>query len=76
LELVEKRETGMYIPAAGKTVEVCGVVPAASTAPCINLLRRIKSEPGYLSGKKVLIWCFAAREFTESLGCSVLKLPQ
>ncbi len=33
LKLGEKRETGMYVPAAGKTVEVRGVVRAASTAP-------------------------------------------
>ncbi|MCE9587558.1 MAG: hypothetical protein K8R57_04515 [Verrucomicrobia bacterium] len=33
LKLGGKRETGMYIPAAGKTVEVRGVVRAASTAP-------------------------------------------
>ena len=33
LKLGEKRETGMYVPAAGKTVEVHGVVRAASNAP-------------------------------------------
>jgi hypothetical protein len=33
LKLGEKRETGMYVPAAGKTVEVRGVVRAASNAP-------------------------------------------
>jgi hypothetical protein len=24
--------------------------------------------PGYLARKRVIIWCFAAREFTESTG--------
>ncbi len=30
----------------------------------INLLRRTRKK-GYLDGKKLIIWCFTAREFTE-----------
>ena len=60
----------------GIPIDVIGVRGSGATPARINLLRRVKSDPGYLSGKKVLIWCFAAREFTESSGWSVLKLPQ
>ena len=60
----------------GIPIDVIGVRGSGATPARINLLRRIKSEPGYLSGKKVVIWCFAAREFTESPGWSVLKLTQ
>ncbi|MCE9587559.1 MAG: hypothetical protein K8R57_04520 [Verrucomicrobia bacterium] len=60
----------------GIPVDVIGVRGSGATPARINLLRHIKSEPGYLSGKKVVIWCFAAREFTESTGWSVLKLAQ
>jgi alginate O-acetyltransferase complex protein AlgJ len=30
------------------------------------LYRRARKDPGYLAKKKVIVWCFAAREFTES----------
>jgi alginate O-acetyltransferase complex protein AlgJ len=32
----------------------------------INLYRRSLRDTGYLAKKKVVVWCFAAREFTES----------
>jgi alginate O-acetyltransferase complex protein AlgJ len=31
-----------------------------------DLYRRSRHNPGYLSKKKIIIWCFAAREFTEA----------
>jgi alginate O-acetyltransferase complex protein AlgJ len=31
----------------------------------IDLYRRANEDPKWLSGKKALIWCFSAREFTE-----------
>jgi len=31
----------------------------------IDLYGRAKAEPGWLAGKKLLVWCFSAREFTE-----------
>jgi alginate O-acetyltransferase complex protein AlgJ len=32
----------------------------------INLYRRSVKDAGYLSKKKVIVWCFAAREFAEA----------
>jgi alginate O-acetyltransferase complex protein AlgJ len=34
----------------------------------VNLLRRAQADPDYLGGKRLVIWCFAARELTESDG--------
>jgi alginate O-acetyltransferase complex protein AlgJ len=32
----------------------------------IDLYQRARSDPAWLARKKVVIWCFSAREFTES----------
>ncbi|MEI7902364.1 MAG: hypothetical protein WCK89_19105, partial [bacterium] len=58
----------------GIPVDVIGVCGSGATPARRNLIRRAKTDPAYLAGKKVVIWCFAAREFTESTGWSVLKL--
>lgn len=39
---------------------------AGSTPLRISLYRRSAKEPDYLSRKKIVVWCFAAREFTEA----------
>ena len=56
----------------GIAVDVIGVRGSGATPARVNLLRRAKAEPAYLAGKKVVIWCFAAREFTESTGWSLV----
>ncbi len=50
-----------------------GIVPdriavrgSGATAVRIDLYRRSVREPGYLAKKKVVVWCFTAREFTEA----------
>lgn len=60
----------------GIAVDVIGVCGSGATPARVNLMRRAKADPAYLAGKKVVIWCFAAREFTESTGWSVLKLDK
>ena len=54
------------------TVEL-GTVPdriairgSGATAVRLDLYRRGIKEPGYLAKKKVVVWCFTAREFTEA----------
>ncbi len=32
----------------------------------LNLVRHARSEPAYLEGKRVVIWCFSARAFTNT----------
>jgi len=54
----------------GMAVDVIGVRGSGATPARVNLLRRARANPAYLAGKKVVIWCFAAREFTESSGWS------
>ena len=54
----------------GIAVDVNGVRGSGATPARVNLLRRAKSDAGYLAGKKLIVWCFAAREFTESPGWS------
>ena len=56
----------------GIAVDVIGVRGSGATPARVNLLRRAKAEPAYLAGKKAVIWCFAAREFTESNGWSLV----
>jgi alginate O-acetyltransferase complex protein AlgJ len=50
-----------------------GIVPdwigtrgSGANAVRISLLRRAVKDPGYLGTKKAVVWCFAAREFTEA----------
>ena len=60
--------------ALGIPADVIGVRGSGATPARVNLMRRARADPAYLAGKKVLIWCFAAREFTESAGWSLVKI--
>jgi len=53
-------------------VDVIGVRGSGATQARVNLLRRAKADPACLAGKKIVIWCFAARDFTESAGWSLV----
>ena len=48
----------------GFPIDVIGVRGSGATPARINLMRRQDS----LAGKKLVIWCFSAREFTEAPG--------
>lgn len=52
----------------GTAVDLVAVRGAASTAARVNLLRRAQRDPAYWDGKRMVIWCFAARELTEGDG--------
>lgn len=52
----------------GLPVDLVAVRGSGATPARINLLRRAQKDPHYWAGKKLVIWCFAAREFTESDG--------
>lgn len=58
----------------GVPADVVGVRGSGATPARMNLVLRAKTAPKYLASKKVVIWCFAAREFTESTGWTVFKL--
>ena len=41
---------------------------SAATSVRIDLARRTRADPEFAAAKKVVVWCFAARELTESAG--------
>lgn len=50
----------------GTIPEVIGTRGSGANAVRVSLFRRNLKDAGYLPSKKVLVWCFAAREFTEA----------
>ena len=50
----------------GFAPDLIGTRGSGATPVRINLYRRSLKDPGYLAKKKVVVWCFAAREFTEA----------
>ncbi len=52
----------------GQAVDLVAVRGSGSTPARINLLRRAQKNADYWQPKRVVIWCFAAREFTTSDG--------
>ena len=59
----------------GGVPEVMAVRGSGATAVRVNLYRKARKEPTFLAKKKVVIWCFAAREFTQSDGWKIVPLP-
>ena len=50
----------------GFAPDVIGTRGSGATSVRVSLYRRAKKDPEYLAKKKMIVWCFAAREFTES----------
>jgi len=50
----------------GEPVDLIGVKGSAATAVRVNLYRKAAANPEWIKNKKLVIWCFTAREFTES----------
>jgi len=50
----------------GFAPDVLAVRGSGATAARVGLYRRGRADPATLRGKKLVIWCFSAREFTES----------
>jgi hypothetical protein len=50
----------------GFAPDLIGTSGSGATPVRINLYRRSVKDPGYLTKKKIVVWCFAAREFTEA----------
>lgn len=46
--------------------DLIGTRGSGSNAVRVSMLRRSIKDPKYLASKKVVLWCFAARELTES----------
>ena len=52
----------------GVPVDLIAVRGSGATPARVDLMRRARANPKYLSGKKLVVWCFSAREFTETAG--------
>ncbi len=50
----------------GFAPDLIGTRGSGATAVRVSLFRKARSDAGYLAKKKVVVWCFAAREFTET----------
>ena len=50
----------------GFAPDLIGTSGSGATPVRINLYRRSMKDAGYLAKKKMIVWCFAAREFTEA----------
>jgi alginate O-acetyltransferase complex protein AlgJ len=48
----------------GFPVDVLSTRGGGANETRLNLRRRVRAEPGYLEGKKAIIWCFSARALT------------
>lgn len=51
----------------GVPIDVLGVRGSGATPARLSLYRRASENPGYLDRKKIVVWIFAARDFTEAL---------
>ena len=58
----------------GFPVDLAAVRGSGATPARVNLLRRAQRDPKYWTKKKLVIWCFAAREFTQSDGWKKVPL--
>lgn len=50
----------------GVVPDLIGTRGSGATAVRVTLYRRTLKDPDYLSRKKTIVWCFAAREFIEA----------
>ena len=60
----------------GFAVDLQAVRGSGATPARINLYRHSSTEPGYLAKKKIIVWCFTAREFTESQGWRLVPVAK
>jgi len=58
----------------GFPVDLAAVRGSGATPARVNLLRRAQRDPNYWKNKKIVIWCFASREFTQSDGWKKVPL--
>jgi hypothetical protein len=58
----------------GFPVDLAGVRGSGATPARVNLLRRAQKDANYWKKKKLVIWCFASREFTQSDGWKKVPL--
>ena len=50
----------------GLLVDVLSTTGGGANETRLNLRREIQADPGYLEGKRVVVWCFSSRSFTNT----------
>lgn len=60
--------------ALGQPVDLLGVRGSGATTSRISLMRRARAQPDYLKNKRWVVWCLAARDFTEADSWRVVPL--
>ena len=58
----------------GYPVDLVAVRGSGATAARVNLLRRVQRDASYWTGKRLVVWCFSAREFTEGDGWALVPV--
>ena len=58
----------------GFAVDLVAVKGSGATPARVDFARKARHNARYLSGKKLLIWCFSVSEFTEGDGWRLVKL--
>jgi alginate O-acetyltransferase complex protein AlgJ len=60
----------------GQPLDLLGVRGSGATAARIDLHRKGRGNPDWLANKRVIVWCFTARDFTQTAaGWRVVPLP-
>ena len=60
----------------GAPVDVVAVRGSGATSARVSLARRARAAPDYLASKKVIIWCFGARELTQADSWKLVPLTK
>lgn len=60
----------------GAPVDVLAVRGSGATSARVSLARRARANPNYLASKKVIIWCFGARELTQADAWKIVPLAK
>lgn len=61
--------------ALGFMPDVIAVRGSGATSARINLYRKARKDAAYLAGKKAVVWCFSARDFTQAEDWKLVPLP-
>ena len=60
----------------GFAIDTIGRRGSAATSIRVDLARKFYRDADYRKTKKVIVWCFAAREFTETTGWRQLRITK
>ena len=60
----------------GMPIDLLGIRGSGATTARVSLMQRTKGDSNYLAGKKLVIWCFSVREFTEAQGWRNVPIVQ